>query len=171
MPGKWDSGEKVPHRSISSPVTSLHKLLHRTRTSGSTLNATPLLCRTDRAVTTCHLPQSHHGAWSYPKDPSYPSTTLVYEVTTLVSLGLPPFGWTSKTLPKTQRTSIRTRIIWPNQDLSTTHERTKHGLINYQDSKATMAQLYIMNRSLTSRIQSHTGSRGLPNDPEDDLLR
>ena len=35
---------------------------------------------------------------------------------------------------------------------------------------ATMAKLYIMNRSLTSRIQSHTRSRGLLNDPEDDLL-
>ena len=65
---------------------------------------------------------------------------------------------------------IRTRIIWPNEDLSITHERTKHGLINYQDSKATMAHLYIMNRSLTNQIQSHFGSRGLLNDPDDDLL-
>ena len=72
--------------------------------------------------------------------------------------------------PKAQRTSIRTRIIWPNQDRSITYEQTKHGLINYQDSKATMAKLYIMNRSMTSRIQSHTRSRGLLNDPEDDLL-
>src|SRR6185437_556795 len=103
VPGKWDSEEKVPHRSTSSPVTSLHELLHRTRTSGSTLNATPLLRRTDRAVTTCRLPQSHHGAWSYPKDPAYPSTTLVYEVTTLVPLGLPPFGWMSKTLEQAQK--------------------------------------------------------------------
>ena len=45
-----------------------------------------------------------------------------------------------------------------------------HGLINYQDSKATMAKLYIINRSLTSRIQSHTRSRGMLNNPEDDLL-
>ena len=161
MPGKWDSGEKVPHRSTSSPVTTLHELLHRTRMSESTLNTTLLLRRTDRAVTTCHLPQSHHGARSYPKDPAYPSTTLVYEVTTLVSPGLPPFGWTSKILEqarKPQQTSIRTQIIWPNQDLCITHERTKHGLINYQDSKATMAKLYIMNRSLTSQIQSHIRS-------------
>ena len=96
--GKWDSGEKVPYRSTSNPVTSLHELLHRTRMSGSTLNATTLLRRTDRAVTTCHLPQSHHGARSYPMDPAYPSTTLVHEVTTLVPPVLPPFGWTSKTL-------------------------------------------------------------------------
>src|SRR6185503_16057556 len=96
--GKWDSREKVLHWSTSSPITSLHELLHRTRTSGSTLTATPLLRRTDWAVTTCRLPQSHHGARSYPKDPAYPSTTLVYEVTTLVPPGLPPFGWTSKTL-------------------------------------------------------------------------
>ena len=61
-------------------------------------------------------------------------------------------------------------IIWPNQDRSITYERSKHGLINYQDSKATMTKLYIMNRSLTSQIQSHTRSRGLLNDPEDDLL-
>src|SRR6185312_10036667 len=141
---------------MSSSVTSLHELLHRTRMSGSTLNSTPLLRRTDRAVTTCRLPQSHCGAWSYSKDPTYSSTTLVYEDTTAS--------------PKAQRTSIRTRIIWPNQDRSITYERTKHGLINYQDSKATMAKLYIMNRSLTSWIQSHTRSRGLPNDPEDDLL-
>ena len=103
VPGKWDSGEKVPYWSTSSPVTSLHELLHRTRTSGSTLNATPLLRRTDRAVTTCRLPQSHHGAWSYPKDPAYPSTTLLYEVTTLVPLGLPPFRWMSKTLEQARK--------------------------------------------------------------------
>ena len=103
VPGKWDSREKVPHRSTSSPVTSLHKLLHRTRMSGSTLNATPLLRQTDRAVTTCRLPQSHRGARSYPKDLAYPSTTLVYEVTTLVPPGLPPFGWTSKTLEQARK--------------------------------------------------------------------
>ena len=171
MPEKWDSGEKIPHQSTSSPVTSLHELLHRTRMSGSTLNATPLLRWTDRAVTTCRLPQSHRGARSYPKDPAYPSTTLMYEVTTLGSLGLPPFRWTSaRASPKAQRIYIRTRIIWPNQIRSTTHARTKHGLINYQNSKATMVYLYIMNRSLTSWIQSHTRSRGLLNDPEDDLL-
>ena len=33
-----------------------------------------------------------------------------------------------------------------------------------------MAQLYIMNRSLTNQIQSHTESRGLLNDPDNDLL-
>src|SRR6185312_15203041 len=87
VPGKWDSGEKVPYRSTSNSFTSLHELLHRTRTSGSTLNATPLLRRTEWAVTTCRLPQSHHGARSYPKNPAYPSTTLVYEVTTLVPPG------------------------------------------------------------------------------------
>ena len=103
VPGKWDSGKKVPHRSTSSPVTSLHELLNRTRTSRSTLNTTPLLRRTDRAVTTCRLPQSHRGAWSYPNDPAYPSTTLVYEVTTLVSPGLPPFGWTSKMLEQARK--------------------------------------------------------------------
>ena len=155
MPRKWDSGEKVPHWRTSSPVTSLHELLHRTRTSGSTLNSTPLLRWTDKAVTTCRLPKSHRGARSYPKDPAYPSTTLVYEVTTLVLPDLPPFEWMSKTL---------------EQDRSITYERTKHGLINHQDSKATMAKLYIMNRSLTSRIQSHTRSRGLLNDPEDAML-
>ena len=37
-------------------------------------------------------------------------------------------------------------------------------------SKATVAELYIMNRSLTSWIQSHIGSRGSLNDPMDDLL-
>ena len=101
--GKWDSGEKVPHRSTSSPVTSLHELLHRTRMSGSTLNATLLLRRTDRTVTTYRLPQSHREARSYPMDPAYPSTTLVYEVTTLLSPGIPPFVWTSKTLEQARR--------------------------------------------------------------------
>src|SRR6185369_14255399 len=92
-----------PHWRTFSSVTSLHELLHRTPTSGSMLNATPLLRWMDRAVTTCRLPQSHHGAWSYPKDPAYPSTTLVYEVTTLVPPGLPPFGWTSKTLEQARK--------------------------------------------------------------------
>src|SRR4029078_7313873 len=101
--GKWDSGEKVLHPSTSSPVTSWHNLLHPPRTSGSTLNATPLLRQTDRAVTTCHLPQSHRGARSYPKDPACPSTTLMYEITTLVPPGLPPFGWTSKTLEQARK--------------------------------------------------------------------
>ena len=73
------------------------------RTSGSTLNAIQLLRRTDRAVTTCHLPQLHCGAWTYPKDPAYLSTTLVYEVTTLASPGLPPFGWTSKSLEQARK--------------------------------------------------------------------
>ena len=103
VPGKWDSGEKVPHWRTSSSVTSLHEFLHRTRTSGSTLKATQLLCRTDRAVTSCRLPQSHRGAWSYPKDPACPSTTLMYEVTTLASPGLPPFGWTSKMLEQARK--------------------------------------------------------------------
>ena len=103
VPRKWDSGEKVPHRSTSSPVTSLHELIHRTRMSGSTLNATWLLRRTDRAVTTCRLPQSHRGARSYPTDPAYPMTTPVYEVTTQVSPGLPMFGWTSKMLEQARK--------------------------------------------------------------------
>ena len=103
VPGKWDSGEKVPHWRTSSSVTSLNELLHRTQTSGSTLNASPLLRRTDRAVATCRLPQSHRGARSYPKDPAYPSTMLVYEVTTLASPSLPPFGWTSKTLEQARK--------------------------------------------------------------------
>ena len=173
MPGKWDSGEKVPYRSTSSPVTSLHELLHRTRTSGSTLNATPLLRLTDRAVTTYRLPQSHRGARSYTKGPVYLSTTLVYEVTTLVSPGLPPFGLTSKTLEQARKHNEPLSVPGSSGLTNTiciTHERTKHGLINYQDSKATMAYLYIMNRSLTNRIQSHIGSRGLLNDSEDDLL-
>ena len=91
----------------------------------------------------------------------------MYEVTTLASLGLPPFGCTSKTLE--QARNHNEPLSLPGSS-GLTHERTKHGLIDYQDSKATMAQLYIMNRSLTTRIQSHTGSRGLLNDPEDDLL-
>ena len=103
MPKKSDRGEKVPHRSTSSPVTSLHKLLHRTRTSGSVLIATQLLRRKNMAVTTCRLPQSHHGAWSYLKDPTYLSTTLVYEVTTLASPRLPPYGWTSKMLEQARK--------------------------------------------------------------------
>ena len=70
-------------------LLSAHKLILLIYGDNSTLNATPLLCRTDRAVTTCHLPQSHRGAWSYPKDLAYSSTTLVYEVTTLVSPSLP----------------------------------------------------------------------------------
>jgi hypothetical protein len=40
-------------------------------------------------------------------------------------------------------------------------------MINYQDSIATMTKLCIMNRILTSQIQSHTGGRGLLNDLED----
>ena len=103
VPGKWDSGEKVPHWRTSSSVTSLHKLLHQTRTSGNSLSATQLLHRMDKAVTTCRLPQSHCGARSYSMDPAYPSTTLVYDVTTLVSPGLPPFGWTSKTLEQARK--------------------------------------------------------------------
>ena len=103
MPGKWDSGEKVSHWRTSSPVTSFHKLLHHTRTSGNALIATQLLRRMDRAVTTCRLPQSHRGARSYPNDPAYPSTMLVYEVTTLVPPDLPPFGWTSKTLEQARK--------------------------------------------------------------------
>ena len=103
VPRKWDRGEKVPYRSTSSPFTSLHKLLHRTRTSGNSLSATQLLHRTDMAVTTYCLPQSHRGARAYPMDPTYPSTTLVHEVTTLASPGLPPFGWTSKTLEQARK--------------------------------------------------------------------
>ena len=98
---------------------------------------------------------------------------LVYEVTTLVPPGLPPFGWTTKTLEQARKHNEPLSvpgIILPNQDHSITYEQSKHGLINYRDSKATMAELYIMNRSLTSRIQSHTRSRGLLNNPEDDLL-
>ena len=117
MLGKWDSGEKVPHWSTSSPVTSLHELLHRTRMSGNPQNATQLLRGTDRDVTTCHLPQSHHGVRSYPMDPSYPRTTLVYEVTTLASPGLPPSGWTSKTLEQARSVTshlpeARPTYIW-----------------------------------------------------------
>jgi hypothetical protein len=42
-------------------------------------------------------------------------------------------------------------------------------MINNQDSIATMTELYIMNKILTSQIQSHTQSRRLRSDPEDDL--
>jgi hypothetical protein len=85
MSGNWSIGENVPHRSTSSHVTSLNELLHRTQMSRSALIATQLVRRTVSAVTTCRLLQSHHGARSYLKDPAYPSTTPVYDVTTLES--------------------------------------------------------------------------------------
>ena len=64
-----------------------------------------LLRQTDMAVTSCRLPLSYRGAQEYPLDPAYPSTTLVYEVTTLMPLGLPPFGWPSKALEKAKSTT------------------------------------------------------------------
>ena len=45
--------------------------------------------RTNRVVTTCGLPQSNHGALSYPKDPAYPGTMPAYEVTTQAPPGSP----------------------------------------------------------------------------------
>jgi len=57
----------------------------------------------DMAVTSCCLPLSYCGAREYPLDPAYPSTTLVYEVTTLMPLGLPPVGWPSKALEQARK--------------------------------------------------------------------
>ena len=59
--------------------------------------------RTDRAVTTCGLPQSHRGAPSYLKDPAYPGTMSAYEVTTLAPPGPPPFGWTGQMLRQARK--------------------------------------------------------------------
>ena len=73
--------------------------------------------------------------------------------------------------PKAQRTVIQPLNIWPNHTHHTTHDEHKHGLINYQDSITTMIKLYIMNRVLTERIQSHTESQGSLNDSDDDLIR
>ena len=50
-----------------------------------------------------------------------------------------------------------------------THDKTKHGLINYQDSITTMDKLYILNRVLTEGIQTHMKGRGLLSNLEDDL--
>ena len=98
-----DIGENVPHCRTSSPVTSLHELLHGTLTSGITLITKQPCSGPNGAVTTRGLPQSNRGAPSYPKDPAYPGTTPVYEVTTLAPPGLPPFRWTSNTLRQAQK--------------------------------------------------------------------
>ena len=128
----------------------------------------------DMAVTSCRLPLSHHGAQEYPLDPAYPSTTLVYEVTTLMPPGPPPFGWPSKALEQARKHNeplSNPPNIWPIHTHHTTHDEHKHGLINYRDSIETMNKLYIMNRVLKERIQSHTESQGSLNDSEDDLIR
>src|SRR6185503_21293871 len=59
--------------------------------------------RTDRAVTTCSLSQSHRGAPSYLRDPTYPGTMPAYKVTTLAPSGPPPFGWTGKMLRQARK--------------------------------------------------------------------
>ena len=100
---KWEYQRECPDPATVRVIISLHELLHRIRRLGSAPTETQLLQWTDKAVTTCRLPQSHRGARSYPNDPAYPSTTLVYEVTTLASPGLPPFGWTSKTLVQARK--------------------------------------------------------------------
>ena len=148
-------------------------LLHRTRVSGNMLNTTPMLRRMDMAVTSCRLPLSQRGARSYPMDPAYPSTMLVYEVTTVMPRAptLRMDKQSTRASPKAQRPIIQSLNIWPNHTRHTTHDEHKHGLINYRDSTATMIKLYIMNRVLTERIQSHTESRGSLNDSEDDLIR
>ena len=133
MPGKYDSGEKVPHQSTSSPVTSLHVLLHRTRTPGSTLNTTPLLRQMDRDVTTCHLP-SHtvdHGHIRRIPHTRAPRSCTMSLLKTHRTPTLQMDKQSTRTSPKAQRTIVQPLNTWSNHTRHTTHDEHKHGLINY----------------------------------------
>ena len=98
-------------------------------------------------VTIYHLPLLLHGARPYLQDPAYLSTTPVYEVTTLAPPGLPPSGWKSKELEQTLKQNEL--ISLPGSYSLTicyiTHDRTRHGMINYQDNITATNKLYFMN--------------------------
>jgi hypothetical protein len=70
----------------------------------------------DRAVTTCHLPLNC-GAPSYSLVSVHSSTMPVYKETTHVTLGLQPYGLTSKNIGKPEGTTNHHR----NPSSTSTH--------------------------------------------------
>ena len=100
--GKRIRGEGPALENIQSRYLFMYHL-HRTQTSRTSLNATTAVTPNGHGCHLIRLPLSHRGAWEYPLDPAYPSTTLMYEVTTLMPLGLPPIGWPSKALEQARK--------------------------------------------------------------------
>ena len=149
-------------------------LLHRIRTSGTLLNATTVVMPDGHG---CHLmPSTPFTPWSTgistrSRIPEHHAHVRGHYSNAPRAPTLRMDKQSTRTSSKAQRTINQPLNTWPNHTRHTTHDEHKHGLINYRDSTATMIKLYIMNRVLTERIQSHTESRGSLNDFEDDLIR
>jgi len=145
-------------------------LLHRTRTSGTSLNATTVVTPDGHG---CHLmPSTPITLWSTvisggSRIPEHHARVRGHYSSAPRTPNIRKDKHSTRASPKAQRTVIQPLNIWPNH----THHTTHDGLTNYQDSITTMIKLYIMNRVLTERIQSHTESQGSLNDTDDDLMR
>ena len=116
-------------------------LLHRTRTSGTSLNATTVVTTDEHG---CHLmPSTPFTMWSTgispgSRIPEHHTHVRGHYTNAPRARTLRMDKQSTRASPKAQRTIIQPLNIWSNHTRHTTHDEHKHGLINYQDSITTI---------------------------------